>query len=114
MNEYDEGRIWYRKKGGVITVGLTEKALEEIGGIQGISLPVEGDECLQDDVIGEIEGVKSAFEVISPVDGTIVAVNESLAEEYEVIESDPLDEGWIYKVQIAKADEEDDGDDDEE
>jgi len=110
MNEYDEGRIWYRKKGGVVTVGLTEKALEEIGGIQGISLPVEGDECLQDDVIGEIEGVKTAFEVISPVDGTIVAVNESLAEEYEVIESDPLDEGWIYKVQIAKADDEEDDD----
>ena len=112
MNEYDEGRVWFRKKGGIVTVGITEKAMDEIGGVQGISLPVEGDECLQDEVVGEIEGDKAAFEIIAPLDGTIVAVNERLSDEFEVLEQDPLDEGWIFKVRAPK-EETEDGDDDE-
>ena len=113
MNEYDDGRIWYKKKGGVITVGLTEKVFEEIGGVQGVSLPVEGDEFSQDDVVGEIEGDKAAFEVIAPVDGTVVEVNEAIADEYELLESDPLDEGWIYKVRVPKNEDEEESDDEE-
>ncbi len=101
MNEYDEGRIWYKKKGGVVTVGLTEKAVDEIGGIQGLSLPVEGDEIQEGDVVGEIEGEKTTFEVIAPLSGTIEAVNEELNHEYEVLESDSLDEGWIYKIRVV-------------
>lgn len=114
MKEYDEGRVWYRKKGQIVTVGLTEKALEEIGGIQGISLPVEGDECLQDDVVGEIEGEKAAFEIIAPLDGTIVAANDTLNDEFELMESDPLDEGWIYKIELPKNEDDDEEEDSEE
>ena len=113
INEYDEGRVWFKKKGTVVTVGLTEKAMDEIGGIQSMSLPAEGDECSQDDVVGDIEGEKAAFEIISPMDGVIESVNESLAQEYEVLEEDPLDEGWIYKIRIT-VDEEADEDEDEE
>jgi glycine cleavage system H protein len=113
MNEYDEGRIWFKKKGRSVWVGLTEKALEEIGGIQSISLPSEGDEFLQDDVVGEIEGEKVAFEIIAPIDGTVVVVNELLSDDHEILESDPLDEGWIFKLQLPKNDEDEDDDSDE-
>jgi glycine cleavage system H protein len=114
MSEYDEGRIWCKKKAGVMTVGLTEKALEEIGKIQGISLPAEGDECMQDEVVGEIEGDKVAFEMIAPIDGTIVAVNELLTDDQEILESDPLDEGWIYKIEMPKDDEEEEDEEEDE
>ena len=113
MNEYDDGKIWYRKKGGLITVGLTEKALEETGGIQSINLPVENEECLQDEVVAEIEGEKNSFEVITPMDGTIEAVNEGLSEEPQLLESDPLDEGWIFKLRIPKEQDESEEDDEE-
>ena len=108
MNEYDEGRIWFKKKGKVVTVGLTEKAIDEIGGVQGLILPVEGDDCLEGDVVGEIEGEKITFEIVAPIDGSIEMVNETLTREYEVLENDSLDEGWIYKIRVS------DGDDDEE
>ncbi len=113
MNEYDEGKIWFRKKGKVTTVGLTEKAFDEIGGVQGVMLPVEGDEVSQDDVVCEIEGEKTAFELICPVDGVIEAVNETLNEDFELLESDPLDEGWIFKIR-AQQNEEDAEDESEE
>ena len=114
MNEYDDGRIWYKKKGGVITVGLTEKAFEEIGGVRGIMLPIDGDEVSQDDVVAEIEGESGTFELIAPLPGVITAVNDSLAEELEVLESDPLDEGWIYKAKIVKAESQEEDDDEDE
>ena len=88
MQEYDDGRIWFKQKGKVVTVGLTEKALEEIGSIQSVSLPVEGDECVQDDAVGEVEGVKATFEIIAPLDGTISSINDSLNEDMEVLAND--------------------------
>lgn len=105
MQEYDEGRIWFKQKGKVVTVGLTEKALEEIGTIQTVNLPIEGDECTQDDAVCEIEGVKTTFEVIAPMDGTIVTINDTLNEDTEILATDPLDEGWIYKIRVAKSEE---------
>jgi glycine cleavage system H protein len=105
MNEYDEGRIWFKKRGGIVTVGLTEKALEEIGSVQSIQLPVEGDEFTRDDVVAEIEGARANFEVISPMDGGIVSVNESLSEDFDSLQGDPLDEGWIFKLKSVAGEE---------
>jgi glycine cleavage system H protein len=107
MNEYDDGRIWFRKKGGLVTVGLTEKGLEEIGGIQSVSLPAEGEDLFQDDVICEIEGEKLNFELISPVDGGVAEVNEALIEEPSLLKEDPLDEGWMVKIRVQSRDSDD-------
>ncbi|MBS1958822.1 MAG: glycine cleavage system protein H [Bdellovibrionales bacterium] len=109
MQEYDEGRIWFKQKGKVVTVGLTEKALEEIGSVQTVSLPIEGDECSQDDAVGEVEGAKATFEIIAPMDGTITSINDSLNEDTEILANDCLDEGWIYKIRVESAAEGDDG-----
>ena len=114
MKEYDEGRVWYKQKGKVVTVGITEKALEEMGKILEVSLPVEGDECFQDDVVGEIEGEKVAFEIIAPIDGLITHVNDALVDELELLEGDPLDEGWIFKIKVAEKKDEDDEEEDSE
>jgi glycine cleavage system H protein len=104
MSEYDEGRIWYRKKGKLVTIGLTEKAFEEIGDVDGVSLPAEGDELNQDDVLGEVSGTKMTFEVISPVDGLVVSVNDELNDNHDLLMEDPLDEGWICQVKMESAD----------
>jgi glycine cleavage system H protein len=58
--------------------------------------------------------VKSTFEIIAPMDGTISAINDALNEDLELLSSDPLDEGWIYKIRVAKSDtDEDDGESEE-
>lgn len=113
MSEYDEGRIWFKKKGKTITIGLTEKAFEEIGEIEGIILPGEGDELTQDDVIGEVTGTKISFEIISPVDGSVCAVNEALNDDIDLLIEDPLDEGWICQIRMEAADGGDDEEDSE-
>jgi len=110
MSEYDDGRIWFKKKGKVITIGLTEKAFEEVGEVEGVILPSEGDELTQDDVLGEVTGTKISFEIISPVDGSVVAVNETLSDDIEPLIEDPLDEGWICQIRMEAAE----GGDDEE
>ena len=98
MQEYDDGRIWFVQKGKVVTVGITERGLQEIGNVQSISLPVDGEECTQDDVVAEIEGSSMSFEMIMPMDGTIVGINDELNENPDVLQNDPLDEGWIFKI----------------
>ncbi len=105
MVEYDDGRIWYRKKGKMVTIGLTEKAFEEIGDVESISLPAEGDEFTQDDVIAELSGSKNGFEIICPVDGLIHLVNDELNSNIDVLLEDPLDEGWICQIKIDSMDE---------
>jgi glycine cleavage system H protein len=105
MIEYDDGRIWYRKKGKVITMGLTEKAFEEIGEVDGITLPTEGDELNQDDVLGEISGTRTSFEVISPVDGLVISVNDELNGNFDLLSEDPLDEGWLCQIKMDAAEE---------
>ena len=113
MAEYDEGRIWYKKKGKVITVGLTEKAFEEIGEVEGITLPGEGDEITQDDVIGEVTGTKISFEIITPVDGSVIAVNDELNDDLDILIQDPMDTGWICRIKMESEPGES-GDDEEE
>jgi glycine cleavage system H protein len=100
MVEYDEGRIWYRKKGKMVTIGLTEKAFEEVGDLESISLPAEGDEFTRDDVIAELSGTKNGFEVICPVDGLVHLVNDELNSNIDVLMEDPLDEGWICQIKV--------------
>ena len=113
MTEYDDGRIWYRKKGKIVTIGLTEKAFEEIGEVDGITLPTEGEELNQDDVIGEVSGTRTSFEVISPVDGLIVDVNDELNDNHDLLMEDPLDEGWICRLKLESLEGEDEQDQEE-
>ena len=114
MAEYDEGRIWYKKKGKIVTIGITEKALEEIGELESISLPGDGDELVQDDAICEIAGTKTSFEVISPMDGSIIAVNDELADDLDLLIQDPLDAGWICQIKMESNPEDSDDEDDSE
>lgn len=115
MQEYDDGRIWYTQKGKVLTVGLTERGLQEIGNVQSVSLPVDGEDCSQDDVLAEVEGDQATFEMIAPMDGSVVAVNDELNENPDVLQNDPLDEGWIFKLQLASnADDEEESEEESE
>ena len=113
MKEYEEGRIWFTQKGKIVTVGITERALQELGSVQSISLPTEGEDCMQDDVVAELEGDQSSFEMISPLEGMIVSVNDELSENPDVVQNDPLDEGWIFKMKLGKTEDEEEDEQEE-
>jgi glycine cleavage system H protein len=83
-----------------VTVGLTNSAIEELGEIEGVELPSEGDDFDKGDVVVTVEGTKGAFEVTTPAAGVINEINESAKGEPTMISEDPLEEGWLVKLEI--------------
>lgn len=98
---YSEEHEWIRIEGEVAVVGITDFAQDQLGDIVYVDLPDAGDDVSAGSVIGELESTKSVSDVFCPVDGTIIAVNESLEGAPEVINSDPYGEGWLVKIRLA-------------
>lgn len=98
---YSEEHEWVRMEDDVAVVGITDFAQDQLGDIVYVDLPDEGDSVSAGSVIGELESTKSVSDVFCPVDGVIIARNESLEGSPEVINSDPYGEGWLVKIRLA-------------
>ena len=85
----------------VIRMGITDYAQGALGDIVYVQLPKVGDAVVADKVCGEVESTKSVSEIFAPVSGTVVAINESLSDTPEVINSDPYGGGWLVEIQVA-------------
>jgi glycine cleavage system H protein len=85
----------------VVKVGITDFAQAALGDIVYIQLPKVGDTVKADAVCGEVESTKSVSEIYSPLSGKIVAVNESLNSQPEIINGDPYGSGWICEIEVA-------------
>lgn len=90
---------------GVYRVGITDYAQSELGDVVFVELPDEGEEFERMDVFGTIEAVKAVSELYTPVSGEVVAVNEALEDDPEVVNSDPYGEGWMIRVRVRDASE---------
>jgi glycine cleavage system H protein len=88
------------------TLGISRYASDSLGDPTYIELPTKGDPCESGDVIGAVESVKAAADVISPVNGTILSVNEALDEKPALLKDDPEGEGWIATIEVKSVDEE--------
>lgn len=84
----------------IATVGITDFAQEQLGDITFVQLPKEGDEIKKDDTFGVVESVKAVSDLYSPVNGRVVEVNLPLLQAPELINEDPMDDGWMIKVEI--------------
>jgi glycine cleavage system H protein len=98
--EYTKDHEWLRKEeDGSVTVGITDHAQTALGDLVYVELP----ELEQDLEVGGdmavVESVKAASDVYAPLSGTVIAVNEELADDPEKINSDPYGEGWIVRLQ---------------
>ena len=98
---YTEEHEWILVEGEVGMVGVTEYAAGELGDVVFVELPEAGSEFNLGDVVGTIESVKAVADLYTPVSGEIVEVNENVADNPELLNSDPLDEGWLFKVKLA-------------
>jgi glycine cleavage system H protein len=81
-----------------VRVGITHYAQDALGDIVFVDLPETGTEVSAGDPVGEIESTKSVSELYAPVSGTVVAVNEALAQAPETINNDPYGEGWLIEI----------------
>lgn len=85
----------------VIRMGITDYAQGALGDIVYVQLPKVGDIVVADKVCGEVESTKSVSEIFSPVSGKVVAINESLESNPEVLNSDPYGAGWLADIEIS-------------
>ena len=98
--KYSESHEWVKAEGNIAYVGVSDFAQKEMGDITYVDLPEEGDDVLAGEEFGALESVKAASELISPVSGTVVAVNGALADEPEKVNEDAY-AAWIIKVEMS-------------
>jgi glycine cleavage system H protein len=87
--------------GKLATVGLSAFAVEALTDLVFIELPEVGREVHAGESLGEIESVKAVSDIYAPIDGTIEAVNDALADDLESLSSDPYGSGWMVKIRVA-------------
>ena len=97
---YSREHVWVRVEGDLATIGITDYAQEKLGEVISLDLP-EADAYLErDEPFGKIESVKAVVELICPLSGVVVSVNEDLPDEIGVVNSDPHDTGWMVVMEI--------------
>jgi glycine cleavage system H protein len=100
--KYTAEHEWVRQDDGVLRVGITDYAQDQLGDIVYVSLPEVGAEVAAGDAIGELESTKSVSDVYAPLAGTVTAVNEALDAQPELVNSDPYGDGWLFEVQSSE------------
>lgn len=92
---------YIRVEGSTGIVGITPYAQEQLGDIVFVELPQVGKVLKKGDEAAVVESVKAASEIYAPVSGTVTEINEALSGEPGLINSDPENAGWIYKIAVA-------------
>ena len=99
--KYSEEHEWLLENNGIATIGITDFAVDSLGDIVFIELPDKGSQIKQFTTFGEVESVKAASEIYTPISGEIIEVNEKLETEPELLNNSPYEEGWLIKVKIS-------------
>jgi len=99
--KYTKDHEWVRVEGESVVVGITDFAQKELGDIVYVDVDTEGDNIEKEEVFGSVEAVKTVSDLMMPISGEIVALNEVLEDEPELVNSDPYGDGWMIKVLIS-------------
>ena len=98
--KYTEEHEWLRVDGDVVVVGITEHAATQLGDVVFVELPEVETMIAAGDEVVVIESVKAASDILAPIDGEIVAVNDKLVDNPSLVNEDPTGEAWFFKVKI--------------
>jgi glycine cleavage system H protein len=103
--KYTEEHEWVQVEGETGTVGVTEYAAGELGDVVFVELPEVGGDVNMGDAVGTIESVKAVADLYAPVSGEILEINEAIVESPELVNTDPLEGGWMFKIRLADSSE---------
>ena len=98
---YSKDHEWVRVDGDQAIIGITDYAQNSLGDVVYVELPKAGDEFAANESFGSVESVKAVSEVFTPIAGSVVTINESLADEPETVNSDPYGAGWMIRLKMA-------------
>ncbi len=97
---YSAEHIWVRVDGNMATIGITDYAQERLGDSLSVEF-IENDTYVErDETFGSIESVKEVVDLISPVSGTVVVINDDILEDVSIINRDPYDTGWLVVIEM--------------
>jgi glycine cleavage system H protein len=99
--KYTQEHEWVQVEGEIGVVGVTDYAAGEMGDVVFVELPEVGSEFNQGDTVGTIESVKAVSDLYLPISGEIIEVNGAVLDSPELVNSDPFDDGWLFKVRIS-------------
>jgi len=102
--QYTENHEWVLIEGDIATIGITDYAQGELGDIVYVDIDALGRDLNIDDVFGSVEAVKTVSELFMPVAGNLIELNSKLESNPELLNQDPYQEGWIIKVKLNNAD----------
>jgi len=99
--KYTDEHEWVKELNGRIRIGITDYAQDQLGDIVYVELPELHKTVEKGDILVEVESTKSVGEVYSPVSGSIVAVNETVSNNPELVNSSPYEDGWLVEIESA-------------
>ncbi|MDM7202832.1 MAG: glycine cleavage system protein GcvH [Thermodesulfobacteriaceae bacterium] len=103
---YTEKHLWVKKeKKKIVKVGITDFYKSKDIEIIEVDLPEEGEEYEKEDIFGSLESIEEVYDLYMPVSGMIVAVNEKVLDEVDILNEDPYEEGWLVKIELTNAQE---------
>ena len=100
---YSDDHEWLRADGEDAIVGITAYAADQLGDVVFVELPAIGRTLRTREAFGVIESVKAVSDLFAPVSGEVTAINDALAADPELVNSDPYGKGWMLKLKIADA-----------
>ncbi|QLK26390.1 glycine cleavage system protein GcvH [Natrinema zhouii] len=102
---YLESHEWALETDGVVRVGISDFAQDELGDVVFVELPDEGDELEGGGEFGVVESIKAVSDLYAPVGGEVVAINDDLFDAPELVNEDPYGEGWMLEIEADDLDE---------
>ncbi len=102
---YSEDHEWARAEGNLVTVGISQFAVDKLGDVTQVDLPREGETLKQNDPFGSVESVKAVSDLLAPISGKVVKVNTTLQDSPEYVNEDPYDGGWMIQIEASSPDE---------
>ncbi|RXM37744.1 glycine cleavage system protein GcvH [Chryseobacterium sp. CH21] len=99
--KYTKDHEWIKIEGNVATIGITDFAQGELGDIVYVDVDTVDDDLNGGDVFGSVEAVKTVSDLFLPIAGKVIAFNEELESQPELLNTDPYGDGWIIKLEIA-------------
>ncbi len=99
-NYYTADHEWANVDENIVTVGITEFAQQQLGEVVYVEIPEEGQKVSQGDSFGVIESVKAVSDLIAPVSGSVIEVNENITNNPGILNDDPMNQGWLIKIEL--------------
>jgi glycine cleavage system H protein len=98
--KYTEDHEWLRVEGDLVVVGITEHAATQLGDVVFVELPEVEAVVAKGDEVCVIESVKAASDILAPVDGEVVEINEALVTNPGLVNEDPVGDAWFFKLKV--------------